>query len=140
VNNRLVSGSDGGVKLWELSSAGYYGTDTVSLGDIMPSSSRLSKSLPLTQTCDGPQPVYGRFVTDLVSNVHGVWKTRVDTSRLVCAVQDTDRRTWFQVLDFSEQEGLGTSRKAAGDRFYRDIEEIDDMDVDDSDIEDNVQF
>lgn len=134
-NNRLVSGSDGGVKVWELSSAGYDSTTINTSGMITPSSSLLSKSLPFTQTCEGPKPVHGRFIGDLVTDVQGVWKTRMDTTRLVCAVQDTERRTWFQVLDFSEGEGLGTSRKAAGDRFYRDPD--DEMDVDESDEESN---
>jgi F-box and WD-40 domain protein CDC4 len=133
-NNRLVSGSDGGVKVWELSSVGY-GSSNVNDSMIMPSSSLLSKSLPFTQTCEGPKPVHGRFIGDLVKDVQGVWKTRMDTTRLVCAVQDTERRTWFEVLDFSEGEGLGTSRKTAGDRFYRDPD--DEMDVDDSEDDSN---
>ncbi|KAI9207575.1 WD40-repeat-containing domain protein, partial [Polychytrium aggregatum] len=66
--NRIVSGSDGGVKVWELSSAG-----------------------PI---------VHGRFIRDLISDVAGVWRVRMDERRLVCAVQKDQQRTWFEVLDF----------------------------------------
>ncbi|KAI9029264.1 WD40-repeat-containing domain protein [Hyaloraphidium curvatum] len=73
--NRIVSGSDGGVKIWELSNL-----------------------------------AHGRFQRDLVTNVQGVWRVRMDERRLVCAVQREGSRTFFEVLDF----GAGVDVAAFG--------------------------
>ncbi|TPX33288.1 hypothetical protein SeMB42_g07495 [Synchytrium endobioticum] len=99
--NRIVSGSDGGVKVWELSSAGAGG----------PSRSTSSRS---------PPPVYGRLLRDLVTNVQGVWRVRMDERRLVCAVQKEQGRTFFEVLDFAE-EAEGTVLSEAEDVTLPDV-------------------
>ncbi|TPX31202.1 hypothetical protein SmJEL517_g05423 [Synchytrium microbalum] len=99
--NRIVSGSDGGVKVWELSSEGPGG----------PSRSSTSRS---------PPPVYGRLLRDLVSNVQGVWRVRMDERRLVCAVQKDQGRTFFEVLDFAEEEGNVTEAAEADDVTFAD--------------------
>lgn len=139
LNNRIVSGSDGGVKVWELSSNGYGTTGGMtSLANIVPSSCHLSQSVGFSQGLNGAEPVHGRFIGDLVTQVQGVWKTRMDTTRLVCAVQDVEGKTWFEVLDFSEAEDMGTSKKAAGDRFFR--SEVGGMDVDQDDDDDDLEF
>ncbi|ORX78397.1 WD40 repeat-like protein [Anaeromyces robustus] len=70
--NRIVSGSDGGVKLWELYTR-----------------SGISKNV-----------TYGKYVRELIRGVQGVWRVRMDERRLVCAVQREGNRTWFEVLDF----------------------------------------
>lgn len=102
--NRIVSGSDGGVKVcfsilihaqsWELSAVGP-GTGAI------PNSCSLSQSLTHSQSPFGREPVQGRFMTELISEVQGVWRIRMDASRVVAAVQREGGRTWFEVLDFS---------------------------------------
>ncbi|KAI9327236.1 WD40-repeat-containing domain protein, partial [Zopfochytrium polystomum] len=76
--NRIVSGSEGGVKVWELSSADPGGSGGP----------------------NGPQPVYGHFLRDIVTNTAGVWRVRMDERRLVTAMQREGQATWFEVLDF----------------------------------------
>ncbi|KAJ3225983.1 SCF ubiquitin ligase complex subunit cdc4 [Clydaea vesicula] len=93
--NKIVSGSDGGVKVWELSSAGYR-------SHINPPITEGGPGFAFTQGPNGPEPVHGRFIGDIVKDVQGVWRTRMDEKRLVCAVQREGGRTWFEVLDFSE--------------------------------------
>lgn len=103
--NRIVSGSDGGIKVWELSSDGYGSTNSfASLNSqgIIPHTSTLGSQLSYKQGRDGPEPVYGRFIRDVVSHVQGVWRVRMDEKRLVCAVQREEGGTWFEVLNFAE--------------------------------------
>lgn len=66
----------------------------------------------------------------------------MDSYRLVSAVQTSDEKTWFEVLDFSEGPELGVFRKTAGDRFFRDEngeeaggEEMEDDDEMDEDVD-----
>ncbi|KAL2917784.1 SCF ubiquitin ligase complex subunit cdc4 [Polyrhizophydium stewartii] len=102
--NRIVSGADGGIKIWELSSFGYTNGPTGgSTGPncVIPASSPLGGQLSYAQGPNGIEPVYGRFIRDVVPHVTGVWRVRMDESRLVCAVQREDG-TWFEVLDFSD--------------------------------------
>ncbi|KAI8812674.1 WD40-repeat-containing domain protein [Cladochytrium replicatum] len=67
--NRIVSGAENGIKVWELHNGGGV--------------------------------IHGRFVRDLLKEVQGVWRVRMDERRLVCAVQrDETRKTSFEVLDF----------------------------------------
>lgn len=94
-NNRIVSGSDGGVKVWELSSAGYKSS-------ITPPTTAGGPGFAFTQGPNGAEPVHGRFIGDLIVGVQGVWRTRMDERRLVCAVQRDGGRTWFEVLDFGD--------------------------------------
>ncbi|TPX65043.1 hypothetical protein SpCBS45565_g05424 [Spizellomyces sp. 'palustris'] len=108
--NRIVSGSDGGVKVWELSSTGYGSGQP-------PPGAPFAPSLAFTQGPNGPQPVHGRFIRDLVGNVQGVWRVRMDEQRLVCAVQREGGRTWFEVLDFTDGLDCGTKVEGPGDRF-----------------------
>ncbi|KAI8925381.1 WD40-repeat-containing domain protein [Entophlyctis helioformis] len=135
--NRIVSGSDGGIKIWELSSAGY-GTPG-SLGNassVIPKSSPLSKQLAYTQGPDGPMPVHGRFVCDVVSHVQGVWRVRMDEKRLVCAVQREEGGTWFDVLDFSDIDGEAGTESAgsslSGGGSVSDPMAVDDAEGDDA--------
>lgn len=93
--NRIVSGSDGAIKVWELSAIGN-GTRSI------PSSSPLSRSLVYNQGPNGLEPVYGRFVRNLITGVQGVWRIRMDETVLVAAVQKEGGRTWFEVIDFSD--------------------------------------
>ncbi|KAJ3283402.1 SCF ubiquitin ligase complex subunit cdc4 [Borealophlyctis nickersoniae] len=103
--NRIVSGSDGGVKVWELSSAGY-GSNSHHPSATGPA---------FTQGPYGREPVYGRFIRDLVGQVQGVWRVRMDERRLVCAVQREGNRTWFEVLDFGEGVEDGVRIEGVGD-------------------------
>ncbi|KAJ3275368.1 SCF ubiquitin ligase complex subunit cdc4 [Terramyces sp. JEL0728] len=122
IPNRIVSGSDGGVKIWELSTDGYGVSSSMhNLASIIPKSSKLRKSLHFTQGPNGPEPVYGRFIGDVVTNVVGVWRVRMDTYKLVSSVQVSEpgqegHRTWFEVLDFTEHPDIGKEIKALGDR------------------------
>ncbi|KAJ3319967.1 SCF ubiquitin ligase complex subunit cdc4 [Boothiomyces sp. JEL0866] len=122
IPNRIVSGSDGGVKIWELSTDGYGVSSSMhNLASIIPKSSRLRKSLHFTQGPNGPEPVHGRFIGDVVTNVVGVWRVRMDAYKLVCSVQVNEpgqegHRTWFEVLDFTEHPDIGKEIKALGDR------------------------
>lgn len=106
--NRIVSGSDGGVKVWELSSTGYGSGQP-------PAGVPFAPALPFTQGPNGPQPVHGRFIRDLVGGVQGVWRVRMDEQRLVCAVQKEGGRTWFEVLDFTEGVDGGVTIEGPGD-------------------------
>jgi F-box and WD-40 domain protein CDC4 len=108
--NRIVSGSDGGVKIWELSSFGY-GT-SASHPPPIPETSRLSSQLLISQTPNGTQPLYGRHVSNLLQRVQGVWRVRMDDTKIVCACQ-RESGTWFEVLDFSV--GAGEHINAPGD-------------------------
>lgn len=109
--NKIVSGSDGGVKVWELSTDGY-------ASRINPPSSASGPGFAYTQGPNGPEPVHGRFVGDVVRGVQGVWRTRMDEQRLVCAVQKEGGRTWFEVLDFTdgvdEDDGAGVEEGEIG--------------------------
>ncbi|KAJ3160575.1 SCF ubiquitin ligase complex subunit cdc4 [Geranomyces michiganensis] len=107
--NRIVSGSDGGVKVWELSSTGYGSGQP-------PSDAPFGPSLAYTQGPHGAQPVHGRFIRDLVKGVQGVWRVRMDESRLVCAVQREGGSTWFEVLDFTDGREGGVRVEGPGDR------------------------
>ncbi|KAJ3172675.1 SCF ubiquitin ligase complex subunit cdc4 [Geranomyces variabilis] len=107
--NRIVSGSDGGVKVWELSSTGYGSGQP-------PSDAPFGPSLAYTQGPNGAQPVHGRFIRDLVKGVQGVWRVRMDESRLVCAVQREGGSTWFEVLDFTDGREGGVRVEGPGDR------------------------
>lgn len=70
LNNRIVSGSDGGIKVWELSSGGYAGVDMHSLSHVVPASNdRLVDAPCFTQTPKGPKPIHGRFVGDAITGV-----------------------------------------------------------------------
>ncbi|KAJ3293929.1 SCF ubiquitin ligase complex subunit cdc4 [Rhizoclosmatium sp. JEL0117] len=103
--NRVVSGSDGGVKLWELSSANGGGGSGVGVGP----------GFEFRQGPNGPEPVYGRFTRDLVSGVAGVWRVRMDERRLVAAISKEGGSTYFQVLDFGENVEHGAVISAPGD-------------------------
>ncbi|KAJ3006932.1 SCF ubiquitin ligase complex subunit cdc4 [Thoreauomyces humboldtii] len=132
--NRIVSGSEGGVKVWELSSTGYGSGQP-------PAGAPFAPSLAYTQGPTGPQPVHGRFVRDLVGGVQGVWRTRMDEQRLVCAVQRDGGRTWFEVLDFTDGNEHGVRVEGTGDRAGttdgdEDEEDDDDEDGDDADDDD----
>lgn len=52
---------------------------------------------------EGDPMQYGRFQRDLLTNVQGVWRVRMDERRLVCAVQRDGARTYFEVLDFGAE-------------------------------------
>ncbi|KAJ3199437.1 SCF ubiquitin ligase complex subunit cdc4, partial [Dinochytrium kinnereticum] len=86
--NRIVSGSEGGLKVWELSS-------TKSVDWVNP-------GFAFTQGPEGRRPVFGRFGREVVEGVQGVWRVRMDERRLVAAVQREGGGTWFEVLDFGE--------------------------------------
>ncbi|KAJ3114857.1 SCF ubiquitin ligase complex subunit cdc4 [Phlyctochytrium bullatum] len=113
--NRLVSGSDGGVKVWELSSAGINGQISLQNLGGGGGGSGSGPGFAFTQGPNGPQPVYGRFVRDLVSQIRGVWRVRMDERRLVCALQRENERTWFEVLDFGEGVEAGVRVEGPGD-------------------------
>ncbi|ORX54302.1 hypothetical protein BCR36DRAFT_348454 [Piromyces finnis] len=100
--NRIVSGSDGGVKLWELCSTG---------------PSKSNKLLSDTRTGISKNVTYGKYVRELIRGVQGVWRVRMDERRLVCAVQREGGRTWFEVLDF------GSGLDILNDKDFEDIEE-----------------
>ncbi|KAI8615177.1 hypothetical protein BC830DRAFT_320710 [Chytriomyces sp. MP71] len=128
--NRIVSGSDGGVKLWELSSAAGSG-----LGG---SSSGTGPGFEFRQGPNGPEPVYGRFTRDLISNIQGVWRVRMDERRLVCAISREGGSTWFEVLDFGETAEHGVRVEGPGDGGpeWMDGDEDDDDGADDGGAED----
>jgi len=88
VHNRVVSGSDGGVRAWEVCN---------DLGASLRQLRNPAKKAPAL--------TYGRALRSLVSGVVGVWKVAMDERRVVCAVQKEDgagNRTWFEVLDFGK--------------------------------------
>ncbi|KAJ3380075.1 SCF ubiquitin ligase complex subunit cdc4 [Entophlyctis sp. JEL0112] len=126
--NRIVSGSDGGVKLWELSSAARSGA-LLSNGS--------GPGFELRQGPNGAEPVYGRFARDLVTDVAGVWRVRMDERRLVCAVSREGGGTWFLVLDFGETAEHGKVVDAPGDGGVEDEEDDED---DEDDIGDEDAF
>ncbi len=108
-NNRIVSGSDGGVKIWELNSSAYP-----------------TWNIPQNMYRQGPnglQPVYGRFLADAVTNVRGVWRVSTDERRLVCAVQKEQEQSWFEVLDFAEGPEIGQVIDGVGDSAMEEDEE-----------------
>ncbi|KAI9345668.1 hypothetical protein BDR26DRAFT_142639 [Obelidium mucronatum] len=123
--NRIVSGSDGGVKLWELSSAvggglsvgsGSSAGTAAGLGvDGATQATGMGPGFEFRQGPNGPEPVYGRYSRDLVSGVAGVWRVRMDERRLVCAISKEGGNTWFQVLDFGENVKHGTIVQGTGD-------------------------
>lgn len=100
--NRIVSGSDGGVKLWELCSTG---------------PSKTNKLLSDTRSGISKNVTYGKYVRELIRGVQGVWRVRMDERRLVCAVQREGGRTWFEVLDF------GSGLDILNDEDFEDIDE-----------------
>jgi len=100
--NRIVSGSDGGVKLWELCSTG---------------PSRTNKLYSDTRTGISKNVTYGKYVRELIRGVQGVWRVRMDERRLVCAVQREGGRTWFEVLDF------GSGLDILNDKDFEDVDE-----------------
>ncbi|KAJ3343298.1 SCF ubiquitin ligase complex subunit cdc4 [Entophlyctis luteolus] len=125
--NRIVSGSDGGVKLWELSSAARGGALLANGGG--------GPGFEMRQGPNGPEPVCGRFARDLVTDVAGVWRVRMDERRLVCAVSREGGGTWFLVLDFGETAEHGKVVDAPGDGGLAE-EEDDEEDEDDIGDED----
>ncbi|KAJ3177245.1 SCF ubiquitin ligase complex subunit cdc4 [Gaertneriomyces sp. JEL0708] len=126
VLNRIVSGSDGGVKLWELNSKSY--------GRGFSMAPDLGRGLPYTQGPEGETPIHGRHIRDLVSSVQGVWRVRMDERRMVCAVQKEGGRTWFEVLDFTEGvEGIDV--QGVGDGMGDEMDEDDDDELDEDDDE-----
>ncbi|KAJ3138501.1 SCF ubiquitin ligase complex subunit cdc4 [Physocladia obscura] len=102
--NRIVSGSDGGVKLWELSSAEAGGANAPG-----------GPGFEVRQGPNGPLPVHGRFTRDLVTDITGVWRVRMDERRLVCAVSKEGGSAWFRVLDFGESAEYGKFSEGLGD-------------------------
>ena len=113
-SNRIVSGSDGGVKAWELSSGGYGSTKVSELTSIIPKECALSGKLQFSQGEDGVEPVYGRYIRDIVPDVQSVWRTRLDSKRVVCASQTLSLKTMIQVFDYSSDE-FGMTRMNIGD-------------------------
>lgn len=105
--NRIVSGSDGGLKIWELSSFGY-GTP-MSHPPPIPPKSELHKRLDVSQTPNGARPIYGRHISNVLQSVQGVWRVRMDETRIVCACQ-RETGTWFEILDF----GIGGNEQVEG--------------------------
>ena len=91
--NRIVSGSEGTIKLWELCS-----------------DERLNKrhgTALATSEVGGvsTKTTYGTYKRDLVTGIQNVWKIEIDERRLVCAFQrgtGTNLKTWFEVLDYGE--------------------------------------
>ncbi|XJO71026.1 hypothetical protein BDV3_000616 [Batrachochytrium dendrobatidis] len=122
--NRIVSGSDGGIKIWELSSVGY-GTNTGLMGansnGVIPSNCPLSDQLAFTQGANGPEPVYGRFLRDTIGGVQGVWRVRTDETRLVCAVQREEGGTWFEVLNFDVDNDAPSGSKVVSHDLTSDL-------------------
>lgn len=100
--NRIVSGSDGGVKLWELCSTG---------------PSKSNRLLSDTRSGISKNVTYGKYVRELIRGVQVVWRVRMDERRLVCAVQREGGRTWFEVLDF------GSDLELLNDQDFEDIDE-----------------
>ncbi|KAJ3020249.1 UNVERIFIED_CONTAM: SCF ubiquitin ligase complex subunit cdc4 [Siphonaria sp. JEL0065] len=139
--NRIVSGSDGGVKLWELSSAVGVsaGTSSSSTTAALGNATGVGPGFEFRQGPNGPEPVYGRFARDLVSGVAGVWRVRMDERRLVCAISKEGGNTWFQVLDFGENVAHGTVVQGTGDGGveWMDEEDEDEEDHDDDDEDDD---
>lgn len=106
--NRVVSGSEGGIKVWELCS------DTTYKGLLLETAKYerecISLDQPLSFPALSPQQSsssgslqklsYGRFINDLVVCVQGVWRVKMSERYLVTAVQKDEGKTWFEVLDF----------------------------------------
>ncbi|KAJ3119874.1 SCF ubiquitin ligase complex subunit cdc4 [Nowakowskiella sp. JEL0407] len=86
--NRIVSGSEMGVKLWQLD-CGYRGQG--------------ADKPRWSQGPNGLMKVYGNFVRDLVTGTQHVWRVAMDERRLVAAVQRNDQ-TGFEILDFGGDE------------------------------------
>jgi hypothetical protein len=81
--------------------------------------------------------MYGRFVTDVLSTIQGVWRVRMDETRLVCATQrDTGQgqNTWFEILDFSDHPDIGTHVSKPGDGSNSLEDEEEDEEEDDDDV------
>ncbi|KAJ3358438.1 SCF ubiquitin ligase complex subunit cdc4, partial [Kappamyces sp. JEL0680] len=91
--NRIISGSDGGVKTWELSAAAYAGFPLHAVSSLIPSSSPVARQVAFSQGQNGPSPAFGRYVGDAISDVTGVWRTRMNAVRMVSAVQNADDQT-----------------------------------------------
>ncbi|ORY32354.1 WD40 repeat-like protein [Neocallimastix californiae] len=95
--NRIVSGSEGAIKLWELCSD---------------ERKNKSQGQPLLSEAGGgvsSKINYGTYKRDLVTGIQCVWKIEIDERRLVCAYQrgvGNNIKTWFEVLDYGE--GLHT--------------------------------
>ena len=122
-SNRIVSGSDGGVKAWELSTGGYGSTKVTELNSVIPKTCPLSGKLSFCQGEDGVEPLYGRFIRDIVPDVPGVWRTRLDSKRLVCAVQTQSLKTMIQVFNFATED-IGKTVYGAGDDDSSDLNMI----------------
>lgn len=135
--NRVVSGSDGGVKAWELTSQ-----DASGGFRSLPSTTQSTQSgagFNFTQTPEGPQPVYGRYTRDVVTDVSGVWRVRMDDRRLVTAVQKgPENRTWFEVLDFTVEHDDDVVTVVIPDESFDRDDDDDDNDDDDVDGDDEV--
>lgn len=109
--NRVVSGSEGGIKVWELSSDDSYKKSLLQIPiferqHILPQTP-LSFNVPSSVSAVGNRnkpsddgPVNGKFICDLVTSVQGVWRVKMSERYLVAAVQKEDGKTWFEILDF----------------------------------------
>lgn len=131
--NRIVSGSDGGIKIWELDAAGYGSPTEI----VIPLISPLSRQISITQTPYGPRSMRGRFVSDCLGSVAGVWRVGMDSTRCVCACQ-REGETWFEVLDFSPSPTLGMHFEMKGDGGVGN--EVDEDDVDMADVMEDVEM
>ena len=76
------------------------------------------------QGSTGLEPVHGRFITEVISSVQGVWRIRMDECRIVAAVQRDGGRTWFEVLDFSQGQGDHMTGLGDGSMDMMDQEEL----------------
>ena len=119
--NRFVSGSDGGVKVWELDSFAYASPETA----------YLSSQPPFVQTPNGKEAVFGRMIMDCLNSVVGVWRVSMNERRLVCSVQKEHTGTWFEVFDFGAFDELGTSCDGPGDGEPGVIELLEDEEMED---------
>ncbi|KAJ1562292.1 SCF ubiquitin ligase complex subunit cdc4 [Cladochytrium tenue] len=114
--NRIVSGAEGGVKMWELKSttaataprdiadgsSAAVATDSAPAEPAVPRTSRTAPAPPARALANLPK--HGRHVRDLVTGAFGVWRVQMDRRRLVTALQRDEHQTWFEVLDFGDAE------------------------------------
>lgn len=82
-HGRVVSGSDGCLKLWSLTPAPKRPAEFLRPGALWGSHSR------------------DVWIQDLLEGLTGVWQVRFDRRRCVAAVQ-RNNATWFEVLDFEQ--------------------------------------
>ncbi|KAJ1554882.1 SCF ubiquitin ligase complex subunit cdc4 [Nowakowskiella sp. JEL0078] len=135
--NRIVSGSEQGIKLWELTSSGTFPLNSANVN------SEERNRPNYVQGPNGIQPVHGRFIRDLVVDTLHVWRVRMDERRLVCAVQkppqpgEDEGSTCFEVLDFGY--GVDSDDESDDDEWlydnYDGDEDGDEGDDDDVDVE-----